>query len=176
MISSENNIQLDRDWETIDLDNITSIPGVGEVYWIDFTTEEICVTTGDTVVINWENTDTNFDLDILQKYNQERTSLRPLLQPSCSTAPEVNEEEYETTDLITDMGDFLGSCDGELDLQVESSIYTGMGYAISQQFQGLQDYENTFFAVMKKPSLNEAQAFQVCYYFPSYPDRDWETA
>ena len=47
-----------------------------------------------------------------------------------------------------------------------------MGYAISQLEQGLEEYENTYFVVLKDPSAAEAQKFEVSFYHSSDADCD----
>lgn len=132
------------------------------------TTSVLCLASSDLVVFKIGNSEPTWSVTIEPSYGSLNpvTSVTTIIQPSCDTMPEANEEEYETTGKIVEQYD-LRFCSGQIDRQTNSNIYSGLGYAISQHYQGLQDYENTYFAVLKDSVNPEADSFEVAYYHPA---------
>lgn len=80
----------------------------------------------------------------------------------CFDYPFLNEDSfYEQQNGILDR--FRG-CKGTKDCVIDSKFYGGLGFALSQQIQGLADYSDTNFLTYVSPG-NQARRFEKCFYF-----------
>ena len=81
----------------------------------------------------------------------------------CFDEPFLNEDDIYVISEYGRLSDFAG-CKGVKTCTVDEKFYAGLGFAISQRVQGLQDYEDTHFITYCNPD-GTARQFPKCFYF-----------
>lgn len=87
----------------------------------------------------------------------------------CFFRPQGEEQNkgYPTYNNFTD----LLECDSTLNKGISSQFYTGIGFAISQQIEGLNNYDNVYFYTIIDPLTSEPYKFERQLFFaPNDPD------
>lgn len=116
---------------------------------------------GQVLEIRWNNSTPSAGIDLSP--DADKQSVFTFLCLPGFDVPFLNEDSFYSVPNGV-MTDFAG-CSGTIDLFTPDKFYTGLGFAISQQLQDLQDYDDTHFITYKEPGFNRARKFPKCFYF-----------
>lgn len=119
---------------------------------------EFCITAGD--VVEWRFVGGGIPAGLQLCAQQPKNQYRVKYELPCIDSPTVKESSADQGyNTLMEFAD----CSGVIDKRMSGQYYSGLGYAISQQAQGLSSYDNNFF--IESDDGYTAKQYQREFYF-----------
>lgn len=118
---------------------------------------------GERICIDWRNESDGSGNSTGSNISATNEAFWVFLCTPCFDSPFLDEDDIYAASEYGRLVDFAG-CRGVKSLTIDDKFYAGLGFAISQRVQGLQDYEDTHFITYGNPD-GTARQFPKCFYF-----------